>query len=147
MRTLIQDNFKKLVDLTKTPQKHFTVLDDLVSIIISHYFDNKHISKRAEAVYDEVLIQSKSIQNYLGIINKSLQKIYDYDSAQNGSAYLPVLLKLYTKLVKVMNKQTLSFYSEEIFKQIISGNMNHSNAEVRKNVIFCLVEMRFVMGE
>lgn len=35
---------------------------------------------------------------------------------------------------------------DDIMNQQIIPNMNHSNAEVRKNVVFCLVEIRFIIG-
>jgi len=41
-----------------------------------------------------------------------------------------------------MNKPTLQGVVNDIYKVHVLPNINHQNAEVRKNVIFCLVEMK-----
>ena len=133
--------------MTKTPLKQFGILDNLISILISHFYENKYISKKAESIFEQLLLQSKQSQPFLGVINKSLLKLQQYDSTQNSSLYLPVILKLQTKLIRNMSKSVLSQVVEEVFKQVVMTNINHSNAEVRKNVVFCLVEMRLVFGE
>lgn len=45
-----------------------------------------------------------------------------------------------------MPKLQLMSVIDTTFKDSLVPNMNHQNAEVRKNVIFCLVELRVICG-
>ena len=79
----------------------------------------------------------------------SLYKLTALDTALTSNLYLPLLLKLLCKVVKVLSKATLLSNSchEELFRQMLQSNMNHQNPEVRKNVVFCLVEVRSTVGD
>lgn len=46
---MLTDNFKRLIDLTRSPQiKSMSILDNVLSLLIESHTDNKYITKKAE---------------------------------------------------------------------------------------------------
>jgi hypothetical protein len=54
LKKLINDHFKKLLEVNKTPTKNSTV-DRILDSIVSNYHESKYISKRAESVFDALI--------------------------------------------------------------------------------------------
>ncbi|CDW87981.1 clip-associating protein [Stylonychia lemnae] len=145
MTIIIQENFKRFVDITKQSQNN--LFESLMQALILNFNENKYISKKSEAIFDILVAYSHKQQQYSALIMKTLFKLNQIDQQQYSGILLPVILRFTAKIIKIIVKQTLVSIQEDVFRSLLLNNMNHPNPEVRKNVVFCLVEMRIIVGE
>jgi len=120
------------------------VLGKMIESLITHYFDNKEISKKAELVFDEIVNSAQRFNSFLPLLSV---KLVEYSQDKQFGAYLPVILKFQIRALHVMSTPQVLQVVDDIFQEQIIANLNHTQAEVRKNIVFCLVELRLAIGQ
>jgi vesicle coat complex subunit len=99
------------------------------------YLDNRHILQTTEESMEE-LVMGLSASNIIPIV---IQYVKTHDSPATQA-----FIRILTKIIMATNPTGLMGLMRIIINQM-KDSLNHSNADVRKSVVFCLVEIQVMM--
>ncbi|OMJ86770.1 hypothetical protein SteCoe_11624 [Stentor coeruleus] len=100
-----------------------------------YYLDNRHILQTTEECMEE-LVMGLSASNIIPIIIQYVKN--------NDSPATQAFIRILTKIIIVTKPTGLMGLMRIIINQM-KDSLNHSNADVRKSVVFCLVEIQAMM--
>lgn len=112
-------------------------LENFIQIIVEHYHDEGAVSK----IEDEVLEALANTQNAI-----SLLLILSPMILKEEPPVLQALIKTIKHVISSSSEYELSPILKKVADPLIT-TFNHPHANVRKSVVFCLVELYFVIGD